>query len=103
MHQLVLSEEPKNYDPNCFEIMKIAERELAAYLPAVKELFGAKEAELAGEYWLQQLAVTQGLPVGVREWRMVTINTERRLANRLNVSKEVLHTHTTRESKAWAG
>ena len=103
INHLVLSELPKNYDPDCFEIVKMAERELAAYLTAAKELFGAKEAELAGEYWLRELGVTKVLPVGVLEWRMVTINTERRLATRLNVSKEVSRTQTTSSSKTWAG
>ena len=100
MDHLILSELLKNDYPDCIEIMKMAEQELAAYLTAVKELFGAKEAELAGEYWLQELGLTKALPVGDREWRMVTINAERRLATRLNMLKEVSARQTTTQSKA---
>jgi hypothetical protein len=67
-------------------VMNRAERELAAFLRAVKELFGPEQAELAVEDWLQEFVAISGQPVATREWRRVTVNAARRLAGRLGIS-----------------
>jgi len=68
-------------------VMNRAERELAAFFRAVKELFGPEQAELAVEDWLQELVAIDGPPVATREWRRVTVNAARRLAGRLGMSR----------------
>jgi hypothetical protein len=80
----------KTRDPDSreFEIIKTAERELAAYLNAVTEFFGTKQAQLAAKDWLQELEITNTLPAGPREWRVITIDSARRLATRLNAPKQ---------------
>jgi hypothetical protein len=83
MNEMVLRLE--NYDP-CADMTKLAERELGAFFNAVKQLFGAKQAQLAANDWLEELETANTLPVAIREWRLVTINAARRLARRLNVS-----------------
>lgn len=62
----------------------MAERELAAFSSAVKELFGPELAELSVEEWLKELAATNGLPSSAREWRRITLNICQRLAARLS-------------------
>ena len=59
-----------------------AERELAAFLGAVKQLFGAEQARLAADEWLEQLVERNGLPASTREWRTITANASQRLASR---------------------
>lgn len=88
MSQMILSEAPNNCDSACAEIMKMAERELAAFFSAVKELFGMEQAQLAANDWLQELETTSALPAAIREWRLITIKAARRLAARLNVSSQ---------------
>ena len=84
-----MNELPKNRDPRCDEIVKMAERELAAYLNAVTALFGPRQAQLAAKDWLQELETTNVLPVVPRGWRVITIDTARRLATRLHAKESV--------------
>lgn len=85
MNEMVLSDALENYEPGYGDVTKMAERELGAFFSAVKNSFGAKQAELAAEDWLQELEATSALPDAIREWRLITINAARRLATRLNV------------------
>ena len=76
-----MNELPKNRDPRCAEIVKMAERELAAYLNAVTALFGAKQAQLAAKDWLRELETTNVLPVVPRngEWSRSTLRDDLQL------------------------
>jgi len=86
MNQMALSECWENHDPGIADVAKMAERELAAFFNAVRKLFGATQAELAANDWLQELEATDTLPVATREWRSITIHAARRLAARINGS-----------------
>ena len=66
--------------------MHIAERELSAFIRAVTELFGAEEAKLSAEDWLDESELMDSPPLSTsRNWRAVTIAASARLANRLAV------------------
>jgi hypothetical protein len=86
MNQMMFTEAPESHKPGYAEIARMAERELAAFFNAVKKLFGPSQAELAANDWLDELETTDAVPVGIREWRLITINAARRLATRLNLS-----------------
>ena len=86
MSQLVHNIPPKNHTTPCGDLMKMAQRELAAFLGAVRELFGSEQAKLSAEDWLHELAEIEALPVSTGEWRRITINAAARLANRVNAS-----------------
>jgi hypothetical protein len=73
-------------NPNCADFMTMAERELAAFLNAVTQLFGPEERELSAEDWLQELNRTERLPASTREWRSITAKASTRLARRVNRS-----------------
>lgn len=63
----------------------MAERELAAFLNAVTELYGTEEAEMAAEIWLDELQGMNNLPgPAIRDWRKVTVSALSRLASRLS-------------------
>ena len=62
-----------------------AERELSAFLTAVKELFGTEQARQASEDWIGELAHTDlANRASVIDWRRVTIAAGARLAVRVN-------------------
>ena len=64
----------------------LAERELSAFVAAVKELFGPEQAELSTEDWLEESDLIDSPPISIsRDWRSVTIAASARLANRLNL------------------
>lgn len=64
---------------------QLAEREFAAFISAVKELFGPKQAQLSAVDWLDELDSMDSQPGSTsRHWRAVTIAASARLANRLN-------------------
>jgi hypothetical protein len=66
-----------------------AERELEAFLGAVKESFGAEQARLAAEDWLCESDLMDDPPRStIRSWRAVTIAASARLANRLAVARD---------------
>jgi hypothetical protein len=67
----------------CEEQTKMAERELSAFVRAVTELFGAEQARLSTEDWLDELELKDVLPRATsRDWRAVTVAASARLANR---------------------
>lgn len=71
----------------CVESMMKAERELAAFLNAVTELYGTEEAEMAAEIWLDELQGMNHLPgPAIRDWRKVTVSALARLASRLSAA-----------------
>ena len=84
MNQLFMDERPKNDNPACSDSMTMAERELAAFFVAVKELFGSEQARLAAEDWLHELAAMNILPFSSDEWRRITLEVAAQLASRVN-------------------
>jgi len=86
MNQIALNRQSKNQDPNCGDLMTMAERELSAFYSAVTELLGSEEAEAAAEDWLQELVAIHDLPASVRQWRQLTVEVAARFANRVNAS-----------------
>src|SRR5579864_7129463 len=64
----------------------LAERELSAFIAAVAELFGANQARISAEVWLDETELVDVSPRSTpRDWRAITIAASVRLANRLNV------------------
>jgi hypothetical protein len=73
--------------PTFAELMRMAERELGAFISAVTESFGSEQARLAAEDWLDELLLKETLPgLTSRDWRLITIAASARLANRVNAS-----------------
>jgi len=71
-------------DLGCADSMSLAERELAAFFGAVKELFGSELAALSAEEWLRELEATEDLPASTPEWQTLTAKASLWLANRVN-------------------
>jgi hypothetical protein len=78
----------------CAEQIRMAERELSAFISAVAELFGPQQARLAAEDWLDESESTDSPPrLTSRDWRAVTVAASARLANRLTaVSRRTVET-----------
>ena len=77
-----LSNPPEIYDHVCATLVETAEKELAAFVSAVTRLYGAEQAELSAEDWLQELSANQNLPASGKELRRITVNASARLASR---------------------
>ncbi len=86
MNPLTRDKPSKNFDPPCSDLLRMAERELSAFVNAITQLFGSAQAELAAEDWLQELIEIDGLPASTREWRFITAKVSTRLARRLRAS-----------------
>ena len=82
LNQFAIPGQPIN--PDCADSLSLAERELAAFFGAVKELFGSELAELSAEEWLRELEATEDLPASTPEWRTLTAKASLWLANRVN-------------------
>ena len=62
----------------------LAERELAAFIGSVTELFGPEHARLSAEDWLAELELLDSSPLSTwQDWRAVTVAASARLASRL--------------------
>jgi len=58
----------------CEELVSLGERELAAFIRTVTELFGADQAHVAAEDWLESVALLDcASPRPSHSWRLVTI------------------------------
>jgi len=69
--------------------MQLAERELAAFLGAVTELFGPEQAGLSADDWLDESELIGSPPRSTsRDWRAVTVAASARLANRLSLARD---------------
>lgn len=68
----------------CAGQIKLAERELASFIGAVKELFGPDQALLSALDWLHEHESMDSRPRSIHgDWRAVTIAASARLATRL--------------------
>jgi hypothetical protein len=86
MNPLARYEQLRNLNHPCPDLTTMAERELAAFFKATSQSFGAEQAELSAEDWLQELIEIDGLPTSAREWRLITAKASVRLASRLSAS-----------------
>jgi len=67
----------------------LAERELASFIGAVKELFGPEQALRSAEDWLDESQLMDSPPRSTyRNWRAVTVAASARLANRLTGARD---------------
>jgi len=83
-----VSTQKPSANPNCAELMTLAERELAAFVGAVTELCGPQRAGLAADVWLHELESLAALPGPTsRDWRRVTVAALARLASRLTIAR----------------
>ena len=76
-----------NSDPDCDNLAKMAERELTAFFHAVRQLFGAEEAELAAEDWLEELNRVSELPASHHDWRSFIAKVSTQVAARMKHSR----------------
>jgi hypothetical protein len=86
MNPLARYKPSKNSNPPCADLIAMAERELSAFFNAVTQSFGAEQAELSAEDWLQELIESDGLPASTHEWRLITAKVSTRLPGRVNAS-----------------
>lgn len=69
----------------------LAERELSAFIKSVKELFGAEQARVSTEDWLEESDLIDDPPRSTaRDWRSVTIAASARLAGRIDAAQHRL-------------
>jgi Cytochrome P460 len=66
----------------------LAERELASFIGAVKELFGPEQARLSANDWLDESELMDCPPRSSRDWRTVTVAASARLANRVTRARD---------------
>jgi hypothetical protein len=67
--------------------MHSAERELSAFIAAVRTVYGSEQAALSAEGWIEEPELMDSSPRSeVRNWHAVTIAASARLANRLIVA-----------------
>ena len=66
------------------DLFTMAERELAAFIAAVNELFGPEQARLAAEDWIRELESSWEGGATVRDLRQITIKAAPRFAKRVN-------------------
>jgi hypothetical protein len=73
----------------CEDQIKMAERELSAFIRAVTELFGPEQARLSTEEWLDESELMDKPPRSSgRDWRAVTVAASARLANRVSEARD---------------
>lgn len=64
----------------------LAERGLSSFIGAVTKLYGAEQARLSAEDWLDESELMDSPPRSeMRDWRAVTIAASARLASRVSV------------------
>jgi hypothetical protein len=73
----------------CEDQIKMAERELSAFIRAVTESFGPERARLSTEDWLHESELMGRSPRATsRDWRAVTVAASARLANRETLARD---------------
>jgi hypothetical protein len=94
------SEESFNNSP-CADQIRMAGRELASFLGAVKELFGPEQARLSAGDWLDESELMDSRSRSTsRDWRAVTVAASARLANRVTVARDHRAHFASSETKA---
>lgn len=86
MNRVVRYKPSTSFNPDCTDLMTMAERELSAFFNSVSELFGSEQAQISAEDWLKELIEIDDLPASAREWRSITAKVSTRLASRVRAS-----------------
>ena len=82
---------------SCTDQIHLAERELSAFIAAVAELFGAGQARLSAEDWLDESESMDVSPRSThRDWQTITIAASARLASRVNVRDPIIRSRSAR-------
>lgn len=69
------------------ELTYLAARELSSFIAAVRDLYGAQQARLSAQDWLDELELLNcPLRSEVEDWRAITIAASAVLANRVSAS-----------------
>ena len=69
--------------------VQLGERELASFIAAVEELFGAEQARISTDDWLDESDLMDAPPRSTgRNWRAVTVAASAKLANRLTAARQ---------------
>ena len=85
--QLVMNRRVDNYNSACNDLMSMAEIEFLRFTRGVTDMFGAAQATLAAEDWLNELASKDCLPEPAsHEWRAITVAALARLTIRMTVA-----------------
>lgn len=67
---------------------QLAERELSAFIGAVKRLFGPEQARVSAEDWLREAELLDSPPRwNEQAWRSITIAASARLAARIDAAQ----------------
>ena len=79
----------ESFSNSTYEVQThLAERELSSFVAAVTKLFGAEEAGVAAEDWLDESDLLDSPPRSeARDWRSVTIAASARLADRVDAAR----------------
>jgi hypothetical protein len=73
----------------CAKQIPLAERELASFIGAVKELFGPEQSRLSANDWLEEFELMDSPSRRAsRNWRAVTVAASARLASRLTLARD---------------
>jgi len=76
----------------CTQVVKLGERELAAFIRSVTELFGTEQARFATEDWLEAVTLLNcDSPQPSYSWRLVTISATTQFVLRVNSQRELRH------------
>ena len=67
--------------------LDLAERELSSFVSAVTRLYGAVQAGLSAQDWLDEFGLAGSSCCMDRNWRALTIAASARLARRLNIRR----------------
>ena len=77
-----------DYEERVMALVASAERELGAFLTAVRNSFGTGHAKCAAEEWVKELeSIPPADELTPRLLRSITINSAARLATRLNLPR----------------
>jgi hypothetical protein len=82
--------------------LHLAERELSAFVAAVRASYGPEEAELSAEDWIEESELMDSSPRSeVRNWRAVTIAASTRLASRVRRPSHLSMVATNSQEDLW--
>src|SRR5580704_11778245 len=84
-----MNKEESFFNSTCEDQIKMAERELSAFILAVTKLFGPEQARLSTEDWLDESELMDSPHRATsKEWRAVTVAASARLANRGTLARD---------------
>jgi len=82
--------------------MQLAERELSAFIAAVKASYGPSEAERSAADWIAESELMDSSPRSeIRTWRAVTIAASARLASRVRRPSNLSIVVTNSQEDLW--